>query len=189
MKHPLVPAVVVAALAAATLSGCGGSSPSASTSPSAAALPAVQPCAALDAAAVSRALGSKVRIDTGTATSPICFLRPSDPHGAAFDMSYQWFYVGGLEAYFRTAHLPAGKLSDIKVPGADAGKIIVNTDKSAYHITGYVQNDALVQSVNGVGSRQDADRILAATKLILAQLSAGAPATPAAIDSPSPASH
>lgn len=179
----LIPALTVAAFAAATLTGCGGSSssaqPSAQTSAQASAsgLPTVQPCSSLDAAAVSRALGETLRIDTGSASSPVCFLRPADATGAAFEMNYQWFYVHGLEAYFRTAKLPAGKLSDVKIPGADAGKLIVNADKKAYHITGYIQNGALVQSVNGVGATTDAARILAATKLILTQLSAGAPAS------------
>ena len=190
MKLALVPAVTVVAIAATTLTACGGSSPSAQASapPSAAApgLPTVQPCDALDAAAVSKALGSTVRVDKGTAASPVCFLRPDQPDGAAFDMNYQWFYVHGLEDYFRTAKLPAGKLSDIAIPGADAGKLIINAEKSAYHVTGYIQNGALVQSVNGVGASKDAKRILAATKVILAQLSAGAPSTPAELASPSP---
>lgn len=184
MKLALVPALTVAALAA-TLTACGGSSPSAQPSATPG-LPAVQPCAALDAAAISRTLGETVRVDTGTTDSPVCFLRPSDPNGAAFDMNYQWFYVHGLDAYFRTAKLPAGKLSDVKIPGADAGKLIVNSGKKAYQITGYVQNGALVQSVNGVGATKDAARILAATKLILTQLSAGAPASASTAASPSP---
>lgn len=183
MKLALVPAV--AGIALATLSACGGAAPSAQPSATPT-LPVVQPCDALDATAVSRALGRTVHVDKGSADSPACFLRPADPHGAAFDMNYQWFYVHGLAAYFRTAQLPAGKLSDVKIRGADAGKLIVNTSKNAYQITGYVQNGALVQSVNGVGAAKDAPRILAATKVILSQLSAGAPAYLTKLGSASP---
>lgn len=179
MKYVLPAAPVVATIAAlAVLSGCGSSTSSAPSAASSSALPSVQPCDEVDAGAISTTLGQTVRVDTGSADAPVCFLRPSAARGAAFDLNYQWFYVDGLDAYFKSAKLPAGSLHDVKVPGADAAKIIVNKTAKAYQATGYVQNGALVQSVNAAGAPSDGARILAATKLILTQLSAKAPSTP-----------
>jgi hypothetical protein len=187
----LVPLTAVTALALTVLTACGSSASTglaptlpSSSAASTPALPTVQPCDALDAKAISTTLGATVTIDKGSASAPVCALRPNTTSGAAFDMNYQWFYVNGLETYFKTASVPKGKLSDIKVPGADAGKLIINSTAKAYRVTGYIQNGALVQSVNGAGAPSDAQHILAATKVILAELSAGAPRTPAALASP-----
>lgn len=187
MKHALPAAILTLAALGVGLTACGGSTAPSAAQPSSSvpALPTVQPCDELDPAAISTTLGTTVRIDTGTTAAPVCFLRPSAADGAAFDLNYQWFYVDGLNAYFKSAKLPAGKLSDVKIPRADAAKLIVNRTKKAYQVTGYVQNGALVQSVNGAGAPKDAARILAATKLILTQLSAKAPASPSASSSPS----
>jgi hypothetical protein len=183
----LVPLLALAALTACGSQAPEASGPSAGASASAPTLPTVQPCDALDASKVSAALGTTVTINTGSAASPICLLE-DNATGTAFDMNYQWFYVNGLNAYFKTAQLPQGTLRDITVPGADAGKLIVNPRTKAYRATGYIQNGALVQSVNAAGPPADAARILAATKVILAELSAGAPSTPASLASPSPSS-
>lgn len=198
MKRRVVSVFAVTALAV-PLAGCGGSSNDASpTSPassassgaasgaSGAASPSAStsaaatfnPCDSLSAAKISRALGAKVRINKGTATTPRCALLPVKKNGPTFDMSYL-FFDGGLDAAWKTlTDKPAGTVTEPEVPGADAAKLVVQRKKSGYVVSAFLQNGSLIQSVNGVAlPPYDAQGMARATTEILAQLSAGAPAT------------
>jgi hypothetical protein len=153
-----------------------------SPSPTASDLPAVQPCHALDAATISKALGARLTVNTGTTDTPRCALVPSHRGDPVFTFNYQWWYAGGLDAAFRAMDAGKGTVSDVKVAGADAAKLVQQATPKQFFITGYVENssadnNALIQVVNGEAlAPYSKARMLAATRLILEQLSKGAPA-------------
>ena len=175
MKY-LAPLVLLLAL-----TGCGSSSaPSSSPSStdSAASEPAVQPCDGLDANAVATVLGSGLTVSKGTADDPECALLPKRKGDPVFRLNYQWWFKGGLDAAFQAMHAGKGQVSDIKVPGADAAKLVVQATPKMLFISGFVENDNLIQLVNGEAlAPYSKARMLAATKLVLGQLSKSAPAS------------
>ncbi|SFC14411.1 Protein of unknown function [Nocardioides terrae] len=152
-------------------SAAGSPTGSPSSAPSAAA-PTLNPCDAVDVAAVSRVLGSKLTKETGTAAAPRCTLTPVEKGGPAFDLSYLWFDQG-LEAAWSSMQVPAGTVSRPTVPGADDARLVVNDSGSAYAVTAFLQNGKLIQSVNALAlAPYDGPKVLHATKLLLRQLSA-----------------
>lgn len=176
MKY-LAPLVLLLALA-----GCGASpAPTADPSPTGPDLPAVQPCDGLDAGAIAKVLGAALSVSTGTADNQRCALVPKHKGDPVFTFNYQWWYAGGLESAFKTMNTGRGKVSDVAVAGADAAKLVQQPTPKQLFITGYVENsfddnNALIQVVNGEALAPYAKpRMLAATKLILAQLSKSAP--------------
>lgn len=179
MKH-VITAAVVSTLALG-LAACGGTSTS-SASPSGAAsgsdapakqMPTVQPCDYLDTAKIGAILGYA---ETKHADSGDCALTPTVRGGADFQFNYQWWFKGGLAASWKSMKSSIhGTASKISVPGADDARLVINVSKKAVQITGFVENDTLVQLVNAQSLPKDRTRLLAATKEILAELSAGAP--------------
>lgn len=171
MKY-LAPLVLLLALA-----GCGSSSaPSATPSSSTPDEPAVQPCSGLDAATISKALGSGVKVDEGTKDDPQCALIPTHKGDPVFRLNYQWWFSGGLDAAFQTMNVGKGQVSDIKVPDAHAAKLVVQARPKQLFVSGFVENGNLIQNVNGEAlAPYSRARMLAATRLILAQLSKSAP--------------
>ncbi|WGL52734.1 DUF3558 family protein [Nocardioides sp. BP30] len=163
-----------AATAAASGASSGAASPSASATPAA----TFNPCDSLSAAKISAALGAKVTISRGTATTPRCALLPVKKGGPTFDMSYL-FFDGGLDAAWKTlSDKPAGTVTEPTVPGADAAKLVVQRKKSGYVVSAFLQNGSLIQSLNGVAlPPYDVKAMARATTEILAELSAGAPAS------------
>jgi hypothetical protein len=151
---------------ASTSASPGGTS---SASPS---QPTFNPCDGVDAAAVSSALGSDLKKETGTAGSPRCALLPVEKNGPTFELSYLWFDQG-LESAWSTMQVPAGTVSRPRVAGADDARLVVNDSRSAYAVSAFLQNGKLIQTVNALALRPyDGPRVLRATKLLLAQLSA-----------------
>jgi hypothetical protein len=168
----------------------GGASASASTSASA--WPDFDPCDGLDAGPVSRALGWKLKVDRGTKANPRCALVPVKKGGPTYQLNYQWF-PDGLEAAFDTIKIPAGTVSRPKVPGTDAVRLIEQPSKSAYAVTGFIQNGALVQNLNGLALKPyDAAKVRKAALVLLGEMSANAPLSavksPASSPSASPSS-
>lgn len=165
------------------LAGCSsdGDQPSAhATTGSPTASPttdAFNPCAGVDAAAVSRALGAELTKETGTASSPRCALLPAAKGGPTFELSYLWFDQG-LEAAWSTMQVPAGTVSRPRVAGADDTRLVVNGTASAYAVSAFLQNGKLIQTVNALAlPPYDGPRVLRATKVLLGQLSAAAPSS------------
>lgn len=184
MKRAL--ALLAAVPFAVALAGCGSSSDTstaaASTtgtaSPTAAstAQPVVQPCDAIDTAKLKSVLGYAISKNTGTKADPSCVLTPSVRGGAVFQLNYQWWFKGGLDASWKTMSKSiSGKASTVAVPGADAARLVINPTKKAAYITGFVENDALVQVVDAEALPKDASRLKRAVLAMLAELSAGAP--------------
>jgi hypothetical protein len=146
-------------------------SPSATSSGSPTA-PALNPCDAIEVAAVSRAVGRELEKQTGTADAPRCALTPVKKNGPAFEVSYLWFDQG-LEAAWSKMQVPAGTVTRPDVPGADDARLVVNDSGSAYAVSAFLQNGKLIQTVNALAlSPYDGPKMLAATQLILRQLSA-----------------
>lgn len=163
------------------LAGCGSSSPSAgpsapgSPSSSASAAPTFNPCDGLDAKPVSRALGAKLTVTTGTADAPRCALLPVAKGGPTFELSYLWF-DGGLDAAWKTMQIPTGTVSEPHVAGADDAREVAQQTSSALAVSAFLQNGSLIQSVNGLAlAPYHPGRMRRAIDAILTQLSAKAP--------------
>ena len=179
--RPALTALALAALPLALLAGCGGSgsSPSAggssaSASPSSQ-WPTINPCDALDPAPVSRALGWPLKVDKGTQANARCALLPRKQGGPTFELNYLWF-PGGLDAAWNTLQAPPGAVTEPKVAGADAAKLVVYATKKAYYVSGFVQNGSLIQSFNGLAlAPYDAARMRRSALVLLGELSADAP--------------
>jgi hypothetical protein len=173
--------LLVAALAATTvLAGCSsdGSDPSPAPDASEVAGVAWSPCDGLTAASVSRLVGATMREDNGTTGAPRCTFAPTRPGGAAYDVSYLYF-DGGLDAALDAMGATGAQLKKVDVAGADAARIAVSAKKSGVLVTGFVQTDGLVQSVNAAQlAPYDEEKVVGGTKALLAELAESAPTSP-----------
>lgn len=135
------------------------------------------PCSGLDVAAISKTLGSPLTMATGTASQPRCALLPRRKGDPTFELSYLWF-DGGLDAAWQAiTDKPAGTVTEPRIKGADATKLIVQRNGSGYVVSAFMQNGDLIESLNGVAlPPYDAPAMARATTAILTQLSAAAPA-------------
>jgi hypothetical protein len=76
--------------------------------------------------------------------------------------------------------VPAGTVSRPSIAGADDARLVVNDSRSAYAVSAFLQNGTLIQTVNALAlPPYDGPRMVRATKVLLAQLSAAAPDSPA----------
>jgi hypothetical protein len=175
--------LLVAALATSTvLAGCSsdGSDPSSDPSPHTSDIAGVawSPCDGLTAASVSRLVDAPVQEDTGTTDAPRCTFTPARPGGAAYDVSYLMF-DGGLDAALDTMGATGAQLEKVDIQGADAARLVVRGEKDGVLVTGFVQTDGLVQSVNAVQvAPYDEAQVVAGTKALLAGLAKRAPTSP-----------
>src|SRR5262249_9144006 len=128
----------------------GSPTASATTSASATAGTTFNPCDGLDVAAISKTLGSPLKVATGTASTPRCALLPKKTGGPTFDASYLGFDGGLDEAWKTTTDKPAGTITEPTIKGADATKLIVQRKKNGYVVSAFMQNGDLIQSLNGV---------------------------------------
>jgi hypothetical protein len=173
--------LLVAALAATTsLAACssGGSEPSTAPDASDIAGVAWSPCDDLTAAAVGRLVGAAVKEDDGTAAAPRCTFTPVRTGGAAYDVSYLWF-DGGLDAALDAMGATGAQLKKVDVEGADAARLVVSAKKGGVLVTGFVQTDGLVQSVNAAQlAPYDEAQVVDGTKALLGELAEQAPTSP-----------
>jgi hypothetical protein len=177
--------VAVAALAgllglsACSSDGGASSSPHGTTDPSDLMAVGWSPCDDLTAASVGRLVGEAVKEEDGTADAPRCTFTPVRAGGAAYDLSYLWF-DGGLDAALDAMGTNGAQLKPVDVPGSPAARLAVSADKSGVLVTGFVQTDGLVQSVNAAQvAPYDQRRVAAGTKALLAELAKHAPDSPA----------
>ncbi|GAA1777035.1 hypothetical protein GCM10009795_023900 [Nocardioides hankookensis] len=172
-------ALTVLALALGGLAGCssdGSDAPSAAES--AAANVAWSPCDDLTAASVGRLVGSGVKEQDGTVTAPRCTFTPAETGGPAYDVNYLWF-DGGLDAALDAMGASGDQLRSVDVAGADAARVAVRAEKGGVLVTGFVQTEGLVQSVNAAQvAPYDEDQVVSGTKALLAALAEKAPTTP-----------
>lgn len=186
MPDPRYAAPAAAGVLLLLLTGCGGSgeseaAPTPDTPRSATASPSVtadlfNPCDGLDAAVISTALGTPVRVETGTADNPRCALLPETEGGPTFEVSYMRF-PAGLDEAWETMKLAEDSVTTPQVPGTDAARMVTNRTDAAYAVTAFIENGELIQSLNALAlSPYDAAAVDAAVTEVLAQLSAGSAA-------------
>lgn len=182
MKRAL--ALLAVAPLSVVLAGCGGSSDDSTAAASgtpaptatASAQPTIQPCDAIDTARLEKVLGYAVSKNTGTTSDPSCVLTPAVRGGAIFQLNYQWWFKGGLDASWDSISKQIkGATSTITVPGADSARLVVRSAKGVAYVTGFVENDGLVQLANAEAKKKDKAVLKHAVREVLAQLSAGAP--------------
>lgn len=167
----------VAAVAAGVLTGCSASEEPEPTAADASAAAGVgwSPCDELTARTVGDLAGERVRESNGSAESPRCVFLPVQEGGPAYDVSYL-FFDGGLDTALDAMGTVATQLEPIDVPGADAARLAVKERKDGILVTGFVQTDGLVQSVNAVDlAPHDRDRLVTSTTDLLAELAGHAP--------------
>lgn len=153
----------------------------AASSASAADVPTWNPCSDLRTGPVSKALGQPVTIDTGRTTDIRCALLPEVEGGPAINVSYQWF-DGGLAAAFDQMRFSGGTVTQPKVAGTDATRLVVRENQEkGLGVSGFIQNGDLIQVLNVVAlPPYDRAADTAAALEVLTQLSTNAPASPAA---------
>lgn len=144
-------------------------------------VPTWNPCSHLRAGPVGKALGQPMAIDTGRTTAIRCALLPEVEGGPAINVSYQWF-DGGLAAAFDQMRFSGGTVTQPKVAGTDATRLVVRENQEkGLGVSGFIQNGDLIQVLNVVAlPPYDRRADTAAALEVLTQLSAHAPASPAA---------
>ena len=161
---------------AGSASGATSGSGTGSTS----AAPAWNPCGDLSARQVGAALGARVTVDTGSTDAPRCAFLPAAKNGPTLNVTYLWF-DGGFEQAFASMGRLDGRVSRPAVPGADAARLVVNTNRQATLVTGFVRTGRLVETVNAVQlTPSDPRAVVRATRRVMATLVAHAPASEAA---------
>ena len=84
--------------------------------------------------------------------------------GAAYDVSYLWF-DGGLDAALDAMGATGAQLEPVDVAGAEAARLVVDPSKTGVLVTGFVQTDGLVQSVNAAQlAPYDRNQVVATTR-------------------------
>ncbi|MEP9363170.1 hypothetical protein ABLE68_09415 [Nocardioides sp. CN2-186] len=163
----------------ALLAGCSGGSDG-DPAPAGASDPAAvqwSPCDDLTAAGVSTIVGEDVVEQNGTADQPRCTFTPKQKGGAAYDVSYL-YYDGGLDAALDAMGTTGTQLKPVDVPGAKAARVAVRAKKDGVAVTGFVETQGLVQSVNAAQlAPYDESNITDATTALLAELARKAPST------------
>lgn len=168
-------AAVAAVAAALVLAGCGGDDDPASLPTSTPTEPLWNPCDALEVAEVGAWFDARFTQDSGTPTAPVCTFSPEVEGGPAVDANYMLF-PEGLDAVFETMTLDPEDVREVRVPGADAARVVVDFDDRQLFVSGFVQNGDLIQTVDVVDPRPyDETRVVRAVRSILAEFSAAAP--------------
>ena len=172
-------ALAVVLLAALVTTSCS-SDGSAGDEPTGDEIKAVawSPCDDLTAERVSEIVGERVTEQNGTTAEPRCAFTPETEGGAAYDVNYLLF-TGGLDAALDAMGAAGTQLRPVSVPGANAARLAVRAKDSGLLVTGFVETDGLVQSVNAAQlAPYDEAQVVAGTKALLAELAQQAPTSP-----------
>ena len=177
-------AVLVVSLGA--LSACGGDDPETESTPDVAAAhggadpeastsaqpEAWNPCDGLRVGRLATVLGTDLEPDRGTPEAPRCALLPAQKGGPVLDANYMVF-ADGLDAAWETMGAPEdGDVTAPTIPGADAARLVVATDKEGVAATGFVQNGSLIHVVNAADTAPyDRDALVEGVTTAMAQLS------------------
>jgi hypothetical protein len=138
------------------------------------------PCADLAEGQVGRALGARVRKETGSLDTPRCAFLPEQKGGPTLNVTYTWF-TGGFERAWRSMGELDGVVRELDLRGADHARLVVSTRKEAVLVTGFAQTGDLVETVNAAAlAPYDRAAVMAATTSVLATLVDHAPASPEA---------
>lgn len=135
------------------------------------------PCRDLRADRVGAALDAEVTVDTGTSAAPRCAFLPVEEGGPTLNVTYLWF-DGGLDEAFSSMGRLDGEVTSPRVPGADAARLVVNTNRKATLVTGFVQTGGLIETVNAVQLAPSRPRaVVRATRAVMSTLAQHAPAS------------
>ncbi|WP_309650003.1 hypothetical protein [Nocardioides sp.] len=132
---------------AATLVACGGEAPATDPAAAVPTTPLWNPCDGLTAEGVGEVLGADVTMDAGRPAAPRCAFTPAEEGGAAVDANYVLFPAGLDEAWDTMGQLD-GAVTNPTIAQADDARMVVNIDGGSLLVTGFVQNDDLIQVVN-----------------------------------------
>lgn len=167
--------VLAVVLAILVLAGCSTEDPQPDPSVADAADVGWNPCDELTAREVARVVGEPLTMETGTTDEPRCTFVPVEEGGPAYDVSYL-FFDGGLDSALEVMGTAGTRLDPVEVPGADAARLAVRERPSGILVTGFVQTDGLVQSVNAVRLKPyDRDAFVTSTTDLLGVLAGNAP--------------
>lgn len=159
---------------AGTLAACGGDAPTTDPAAAVPTTPLWNPCDGLSAEGVGGVLGAEVTMDAGRPASPRCAFAPAEEGGAAIDANYVLFPAGLDEAWDTMGTLD-GTVTNPAIALADDARIVVNTQDESLLVTGFVQNDDLIQVVNLVDpAPYDRTVGLRAVRQVMTDLSAHA---------------
>jgi hypothetical protein len=127
---------------------------------------------------VGRALGARVRKETGSLDTPRCAFLPEQKGGPTLNVTYTWF-TGGFERAWRSMGELDGVVRELDLRGADHARLVVSTRKEAVLVTGFAQTGDLIETVNAAAlAPYDRAAVTAATTNVMATLVEHAPATP-----------
>ncbi|GEP37437.1 hypothetical protein NPS01_11000 [Nocardioides psychrotolerans] len=170
----LLGGLALAATLAATLGACGDEAPATDPAAAVPTTPLWNPCDGLSAEGVSEVLGTVVTMDAGRPAVPRCAFTPAEEGGAAIDANYVLFPAGLDEAWDTMGELD-GTVTNPTIARADDARVVVNVDDGSLLVTGFVQNDDLIQVVNLVDPAPY-DRVVAlrAVRQVMTDLSAHA---------------
>jgi hypothetical protein len=119
-------------------------------------------------------------MDTGSADQPRCAFLPTARNGPTLNATYLWF-DGRFEQAFASMGRLEGRVSRPTVPGADAARLVVSSNRQATLVTGFVKTGRLVETVNAAQlTASDPQAVVRATLRVMATLVAHAPASEAA---------
>ena len=104
---------------------------------------------------------------------------PGGKDGPTLNVTYLWSTAASTRPSRRWAARRRGH--GPRVPGADAARLVVNANRKATLVTGFVQTGGLVETVNAVQLAPSQPRaVVRATRRVMATLVEHAPASPAA---------
>lgn len=130
-------------------------------------------CDALDATFIEREFGSVTTEESGTPTQPECRFAPDGRSGQVAVTSSYTLFDGTLDDAWKTMNQPAdADVSEPRIRGADAARVVVDVVRQQLYVTGFVQNGDLIQNVNVVDPAPfDRERVIAGVERTLAVLS------------------
>ena len=134
------------------------------------------PCDGLDAQVIGRRFATTYDVDAGTAQQPTCRLAPADDGAPALEANYLLFDAS-LDDVLKTFGEAddATSLTHPDVAGADDAALVALVRQKTLLVTGFVQNDDLIQTVNVVAPAPfDRSQVVRATRDVLADFSAHA---------------
>lgn len=137
--------------------------------------PRWNPCDSLEVAEVSGWFGGSYAKDAGTPEALACTFTPDAEGAPVIDANYQLFDTGLDVLFDAMTGLDPDDVTDVRVPGADAAKVVVDFDDSQLFVSGFVQNDDLIQTVDVIDPLPyDRARVVRGVRSMLAEFSAAA---------------
>ena len=134
------------------------------------------PCDSLELDEVAAWFDAGFAKNAGTPQAPLCTFTPDHEGGPVVDANYMVFAEGLAALFDSMTGLDPDDVREVRVPGAEAARVVVDFDDRQLFVSGSVQNGDLIQTVDVVDPRPyDEARVVRAVRSILAEFSAAAP--------------